>query len=239
MGNCPVCNGRVADDFGLMECENCGAQLIVHVDGRVEYSGNQEASQVMPPIPEAVQELPENLTPEPESVPDLPPDEPMSDPEFAAMEELAGDDEPGVQATPEDLPAELGGEVAPEKMFDGNEPELASEATKMYQAGPPANSPDLSDLAAFANSSESGGREGPLRYNLEVTGIDTSDVREAFREAITDRKFMWDTDQILRSIRHGEVNIINVSPGKAYMLISRLRNLPVRVKWEQHAITQP
>lgn len=232
MGNCPVCNGRVADDFGLMECENCGAQLIVHVDGRVEYSGNQEASQAMIPIPEPVpHELPENLTPEPESVPDLPPEEPVQD-EFS-------DDEPVMQATPEDLPAELGGEIAPEKMFDGNEPELASEATKMYQAGPPGNSPDLSDLAAFANSSESGGREGPLRYNLEVTGIDTSDVREAFREAITDRKFMWDTDQIVRSIRHGEVSIINVSPGKAYMLISRLRNLPVRVKWEQHAITQP
>ncbi len=228
MGNCPVCNGRVADDFGLMECENCGAQLIVHVDGRVEYSGNQEASQVAAPIPEPVDQLPENLTPEPEPV------------------------EP---AAPEELPAELGSEVAanemfddddapddePEKMFDGNEPDAMNEAPPMYQAGPAqaANSPDLSDLAAFANSSESGGREGPLRYNLAVSGIDTSDVREAFREAITDRKFMWDTDQIVRSIRHGEVRIPNVPPGKAYMLINRLRNLPVRVKWEQHAITQP
>lgn len=225
MGSCPVCNGHVADDFGLMECENCGAQLIVHVDGRVEYSGNREVSQsnVAAGALSEIPELPENLTPEPAALPESP------------LDDLFEHD----PAAPEELPAELGGEVAPEKMFDGNEHDSLDEAPPMYQQGPPANSPDLSDLAAFANSSESGGREGPLRYNLAVSGIDTSDVREAFREAITDRKFMWDTDQILRSIRHGEVRIANVAPGKAYMLINRLRNLPVRVKWEQHAITQP
>src|SRR5262245_42386479 len=72
MGICPVCNARVADDFGLIECENCNAQLIVHVDGRVEYSGGQEASHVAPPEDLGdLPELPENLTPEPESLPDV------------------------------------------------------------------------------------------------------------------------------------------------------------------------
>lgn len=221
MGSCPVCSSAVADDFGLIECSNCGAQLIVHVDGRVEYSGSQEAS--------ASKEV---SLPEPEPAEDAQPD-------FAAEStDSFGSIDQATEA--EGLPPELGGEVAPTEMFDGSEPADAGEAPAMYQAGKTApNSPDLSDLSQFANSSDSGGREGPLRYNLVLSGIDTSDVREAFREAITDRKFLWDTEQILRSIRHGEVRILNVAPGKAHMLISRLRNLPVKITWEQHAITQP
>lgn len=219
MAACPVCSNEVADDFGLIECGSCGAQLIVHVDGRVEYSGSPE-------------------TPPPEGV--ALPAEPIQ--EFQ-MEESSDDFAEGSAPSvtppePEALPPELGGEIAAD-MFDGTEPPVADEPPPMYQTLKPPDSPDLSDLADFANSSESGGREGPLRYNLHFAGIDTSDVREAFREAITDRKFVWDTEQILRSIRHGEVKILNVAPGKAHMLISRLRNLPVKITWEQHAIIQP
>lgn len=210
MGTCPVCSSPVTDDFGLIECGNCGAQLIVHVDGRVEYSGSEEGG-----------------TPQPEVFP----------PQQAESTDSYGS---APQAEVDGLPPELGGEVVAEEMFDGSEPAAENPEPSVYQSAPkPADSPDLSDLADFANSPESGGREGPLRYNLQVTGIDTSDVREAFREAITDRKFMWDTDQILRSIRHGEVKITNVAPGKAHMLISRLRNLPVKITWEQNAIIQP
>lgn len=233
MGNCPVCNARVADDFGLVECPSCGAQLIVHVDGRVEYSGNQESSQVEE-RPEEMQQLADHATPEPEL--EAPPEAAAG--EFPPEpEDNSPLEEPHVANAA--LPPELGGEVAQEQMFDGTEPEDVGEAPATYQPAIPGNSPDLSDLAEFANSPESGGREGPLRYNLQVTGIDTVDVRDAFREAITDRKFMWDTEMIVRSIRHGEVSIVNVPPGKAYILITRLRNLPVKVKWEQHAITQP
>ena len=84
----------------------------------------------------------------------------------------------------------------------------------------------------------SGGRDGALRYTIYIEGIDTADVRAAFREAITDRKFVWDIDTILRSVRAGHVRIQDVSPSKAFMLIIRLRNLPVKIRWEQHAIHQ-
>lgn len=111
-------------------------------------------------------------------------------------------------------------------------------ATEVYQAPTVQDSSDLSDIARFGNSDASSSRDGSLRYNLVISGIDTADVREAFREAITDRKLVWDIDQILRSMKNGEVKIANVPPPKAYILISRLRNLPVNVRWEQYAISQ-
>jgi hypothetical protein len=116
-----------------------------------------------------------------------------------------------------------------------------SEATPsppVYVSAANPDSPDLSDIAAFGNSEMSGGRDGTLRYNLIIEGIDTADVREAFREAITDRKFVWDIDQILRSVRNGKVQIQNVAPTKGYMLVTRLRGLPLKIRWEQYAIQQ-
>src|SRR4051794_4796530 len=39
MALCPVCGEGIPDEFGLLECESCGAQLLIHVDGHVEHSG--------------------------------------------------------------------------------------------------------------------------------------------------------------------------------------------------------
>lgn len=129
----------------------------------------------------------------------------------------------------------------PEPSPEYDPDQVSQEPTEVvYSAGasnPDAASPDLSDIARFGNS-DSTANEGPLRYCVFVAGIDTADVRESFREAITDRKMMWDTDEILRSIKGGEVELRNISPAKAYIIISRLRTLPVHIRWEQHAIAQ-
>ncbi|MBX3020318.1 MAG: hypothetical protein KF799_01470 [Bdellovibrionales bacterium] len=199
MAQCPVCQAEVLADFGLIECESCQAQLIVHVDGTVEHSGNASA--------EADERVDVG-----DDFADMPIDESYEQPqEFEA-------------------PAE-----DPLAVFDAPGEELSPES---YRSPVTSDSPDLSDIAAFGNSDVSSAREGALRYNLRIYGIDTSDVREAFREAITDRKFMWDVDKILRAIHNGEAVIGNVSATKAYMLISRLRSLPVKIRWEQYAIHQ-
>ncbi len=228
MSQCPVCSQTITDDFGLIECENCGAQLIVHIDGSVEFSGE-------PPI----QATAENPPPSEESEPfDLAGDSglpPELDPEPPPDQDLQ---ENYQEMPPEEL-SDLDSAPPPEPEMFAYPDDNVGEPEVYKPPGSEPSSPDLSDLAEFANSEDSGGREGPLRYNLTITGIDTSDIREAFREALLDRKFMWDIDQILRSIRHGEVHIEDVPPGKAYILVNRLRNLPVNVRWEQHAIHEP
>lgn len=225
MGTCPVCSANVAEDFGLVECSKCGAQLIVGMDGSVEVAGAEET----PPV-EAI----------PQSNPQMIPPQQLVDDEFPLGPGMDADLPPPIEdavvpAPPEPLPDD--DEPA---SFDGNDPVADEAPPAVYKApGSPADSPNLSDLAAFANSEDSGGREGPLRYTLLIHGIDTVDVRDAFREAITDRKLMWDIEQILRNIRQGFVKIENVPPGKAFIVINRLRNLPLQIRWEQHAITQP
>lgn len=204
MSNCPVCNTPVSADFGLAQCEQCGAHLIVHADGHVEYSGSQADEEVEPsPI----------STEESAGLPD-------------PVEDMVQEAEPE-EATP----------PPSEDLFHEDMASAEPEAPAVYSPPSTSDSPDLSDIAQFGNSDHLS-RDGSLRYNLFVTGIDTADVREAFREALIDRKFVWDTDEILRSIHHGEVKIANVTAVKASVLISRLRHLPLKIKWEQYAVHQ-
>lgn len=210
MSNCPVCNTPVSADFGLAQCEQCGAHLIVHADGHVEYSGSQADEEVEP------------------------------SPAFELAEQPSPPEESAGLADPvEDMAQEAESETAPpsDDLFQEDMASAEPEAPAVYSPPSTSDSPDLSDIAQFGNSDHLS-RDGSLRYNLLVTGIDTADVREAFREALIDRKFVWDTDEILRSIHHGEVKIANVTAVKASVLISRLRHLPLKIKWEQYAVHQ-
>lgn len=255
MPQCPLCHGSVKDDFGLQECLSCGAQLLVHMDGHVEYKGADQLEPVddendLKTVARAAGDAESEAYNEAEQVFDFeeaPPAAPGSEEESPDLvppsQSQAGyrlpEEEVNVSSEPEE-------EAPPAKestTFDFDTPPGSpeSEATPpppVYVSAASLNSPDLSDIAAFGNSEMSGGRDGTLRYNLIIEGIDTADVREAFREAITDRKFVWDIDQILRSVRNGKVQIQNVAPTKGYMLVTRLRGLPLKIRWEQYAIQQ-
>lgn len=294
MSKCPLCNAPVNVDFGLTDCESCGAQLLVHADGRIEYSGAtvQEDTRDLPPEvrdEERILDFDELLEPTrtfPESIrQDVVQEETAANaltemlfeeavseaPAEAAISENASDLDggPAAKALAEMLFDDVGGET-PQSVMESASPESAPyETISEVNSDPqPAESPaeefldmpiensvvpeeepavykpqteepssELAAIAKFGNS-ENLSRDGNLRYNVFITGIDTIDVREAFREAITDRKFVWDIDQIVKSIRNGEVQIQNITPIKAHILISRLRGLPVQVTWEQYAIHQ-
>jgi hypothetical protein len=205
----------------------------MHVDGSVEHQGAHVAYNADPEI------IIDDLT----SVPAIE----VADEENGTLVAIAQDPPAGEQpftfAEDDNHPSDF----VPQVQAD-NDPTVVTyeiaddnQQTSVEEFRPPGatpDSPDLSDIARFGNSENARTADGSLRYTVFVTGIDTADVREAFREAITDRKLVWDIDQILRSLKNGEVAIENVTPPKAYILITRLRNLPVNVRWEQYAISQ-
>ncbi len=207
MAHCPLCQARIADDFGLLECNSCGAQLLVHMDGKIEYSGENKNADGTPA------------------------NEDEAPHEYAELEEADENYSKTTLLPDTDTPLESSEDpdLQPNEPLPTNDPGDRAIAL---------DSPDLSDVAAFGNSSESGAKSGALRYNLMITGIDTADMREVFRQALTDRRFVWDTEEILRSLKNGQVKIPNVAAAKAFILISNLRNLPVKVRWEQYAIHQ-
>jgi hypothetical protein len=261
MSQCPVCGAEITEDFGIVECSGCQAQLIIHLDGRIEHAGSksgevtsedeaivihqeilpeetpetfefpqeeEEAAEFMEPIREFdAADFSEEI---PEEVSDESSDDDATEYSTESPPPLPGEPISAVQEDAHDLGDPL-------DVLDSHDESGPSES---YDDGRkkshPVDSVDLADVAKFANSAESGGRDGSLRYTLFIEGIDTADVREAFKEAITDKKLLWDTENILRNIRKGEVKIENVSSAKAHIVVTRLKLLPVSVSWEQHAI---
>ncbi len=75
-----------------------------------------------------------------------------------------------------------------------------------------------------------------LNYDLHVSGIDNLDTKKLFQEAIEDSKFAWDSSEIMRSIRNGEVIVYKMSPVKAYLLAKRIQFLDIEKKWKQNVL---
>ncbi len=96
------------------------------------------------------------------------------------------------------------------------------------------NPEDPLNISGFANSEASQGLDGPYVYQVLVKGIDTKEIRESLREVLEDQKFAWDVDQMMQSIHHGEMLLDSVNPVKAFILVVRLRSLPVEVSWKQY-----
>lgn len=149
------------------------------------------------------------------------------------------------------VPSPAAGSPTPpqiESLSSDPQPLLADELSQVLVAefdSPPIEkaptsgaSSDMSDIANFGNSEISQGREGMLRFNLHIGGIDTSDIRAEVREILTDARFLWDAEKLMSEIRDGELHIKEITAVKSALLVQRLRTVPVEIRWEQYAIHQ-
>ena len=97
---------------------------------------------------------------------------------------------------------------------------------------------NLSDIADFGNSEASLGKDGPYIYDVLIWNIDSKEIRENLREALQDKRFGWDSDRIMGSIKQGAVRISKVNAVKAAVFINRIKNLPLGISWEQSMHTE-
>lgn len=195
----------------------------------------------------------------PDSVPDemSPPDEPYLDtadeiPE--GSEFLSPESYQSVDTNSEYTPVEPAESIAddshesPTDDFASSEPgeaftNTAEEAPYDFSSTLDSNSEpnqdsnvdtsDFSDVADFANSDTVA---GPLSYTVIIEGLESSHLVKELREAMADSKFNWDTNAILENLHQGRLEIRNLSPTKAFVLLSRIKYLPVRISWRQNVL---
>ena len=169
-----------------------------------------------------------------------PPPPPISADAFAEDQDNQGEhvQPPMAEEISQVLADEVFSEVieGPSEVVSQNESIASVRPTQRQH--PTATTPDMSDVVNFANSEISQGKEGALRYNVFVSGIDTADVRAQVLEALSDARFLWSADDILGQIKNGAVVFRELTAVKSTVLVQRLRPLPVDVKWEQYAIHQ-
>ena len=113
-------------------------------------------------------------------------------------------------------------------------PEMVPEAEPLSEPAP-ASVPftedlGLAEVAEFGNADVSA---GPLAYTVVVSGIELAQTFGELRDAITDSRFSWDADKMMKSIQSGRLEVTGLSATKAAILVHRLKYLPVEISWTQ------
>lgn len=221
MANCPICDRSLPDDFGLIECAQCGAALFLEFDGSVRRRDDVGKSDLEQKAEAPTVQLGgmgmDSRTPEAADLPKmkLPENLPPVD-----LGNIGGVEPPTVPAESE---SEFVQAIAPPvKMAAPEEPSASGFGMK--------------DIADFGNSDSSANREGALTYDLSISGIDSADLRMAIKAALTDPLFVWDSESLMRDAKHGELKLSKVTAVKAAIVVQRLRGLPIDIKWVQHGL---
>ena len=76
---------------------------------------------------------------------------------------------------------------------------------------------------------------GPLYYSVLIRGLDLTETFQQLREALTDSRFQWDVDDLMAQVKNGCLELKNLNPTKASILVSRIKYFPVEVSWKQEA----
>lgn len=163
---------------------------------------------------------------------------------------------------PEDVPQPVAEEPASEPVqsapiesfddYSTEEPkeefveEVVAEAAESYQetvaeeveSEIEAPSENFSGVESYANSEDSAAREGYYLYNLVIEGVDSGDLKTELREALTDRRFRWDADEVMGQLTNGRLELQKLNAVKATVLVHRLKGLPMRVFWTQKIVPQ-
>jgi hypothetical protein len=226
----------------LVDCPSCGAQVLLDLDGPPVVSPVLEASMSGLSVPQngdgAASDFQETQAHFGGDANDLSLFDSVDDEartELVSKDSLANNlvesklNEHEPDADKSDVLEPLAINVS-ELRFPSKSPSL--------QTNRPSTTPDMSDIAEFGNSTVSQGREGILRFNLYITGIDTADLRNEIRDALRDDRFLWDTENIISKIKNGELVLNEITPVKSAILLQRLRSISVDIRWEQYAVHQ-
>jgi hypothetical protein len=100
------------------------------------------------------------------------------------------------------------------------------------------NKPGLEEIANYGNSEISQARDGLLMFDVVIDGIDTNELRAAVKDVLGDKRFLWNAESLMSSVKNGKLRVAKVNSIKASLLVKRLKNLDVKIRWEQYAITQ-
>ncbi len=214
MVSCPHCQTENDADFGLVNCHSCGRPFLIEIDGSVRAtdtaSGGASVEASLGSSAESFSAPAEQLT----NILI----EDVSSNSVADFSSEAVESANDIFNLPEEVPAAIAKAARQEIRKETNE--------------------DMREVATFGNSDASLAREGGYRFNLSIYGIDSADIREEVKDALTDGRFLWDLESLLNQVEQGVLKLNDLSAVKSALIVQRLKTLPVDIKWEQYAIHQ-
>ena len=254
MFQCPACDTTLDQDFGMVTCQNCGAVLIVEMSGDVHMGTNDETdllekssglidktSHHEPNFQEDFSESQsieeketfddsEDLKTTRIQVENFTQESNPEEQEVSSSEETMvltpEESEEFTEIQEQDFPQTL----EPEEL--GNSESIDSE--ELHDPSQPNLDPV--DITEFANSGQSNMDEGEYLYDLTIDRLDSKDLKEVFREVLTDKKLKINDHEFLKKIKNGRVCIPNLNPVKAKRIVEQLQFYDLNIHWKQKRV---
>lgn len=111
--------------------------------------------------------------------------------------------------------------------------ELEESSPSPKESSPPQKE-GFEEVAEFGNKQIQTG-QGSFLYDLTLSEINSKVAREKVQFILADESLQLTFDKE-DCIKNGEVKITNISPVRAYIIVSFLMGLPLNVSWNQHHI---
>lgn len=229
---CPNCQVNAAiteQHYGaLYTCNSCRAVYFINFEGQPEFGDVTE---------EVVEEAVEQVIEAPAV--DTPMDRPVDMPVETTLDNAAENFIENPAEAPLEASNEAGFEAALEPLIDSvdvvnfeNNFDLPKVETPIDDFSNNSFADAAKEISDFGNTEA---QIASLSYDLKISGIDTQETKRLFLEAIEDSKFGWDANEIMRSIKNGQVEFLKLNPVKAFILAKRLQFLDMEKQWKQNA----
>lgn len=93
------------------------------------------------------------------------------------------------------------------------------------------------DISDFANSEESNLDNGEYLYDVQLSRIDSKDLRETLKSVLMDEKLKLNHGEFVKQIKDGRVTIPDLNPVKAKRIIEQLHYTDIDIRWVQKRVT--
>ena len=93
------------------------------------------------------------------------------------------------------------------------------------------------NVTSFANSQDSLLVDGELVYDLEITEVDSPDLKENLKYVLMDDKLKLDASSLMKTMNQGRILIANLNPIKAKRIVEQLQFWDLEVRWSQKRVT--
>lgn len=111
-----------------------------------------------------------------------------------------------------------------------------------YQSPEPGGETGSDVFKSFTEDVQNFGNEisetGILTFDIEISGIDLGEIKRDLIEALDDKRFGWNLEEITESIKDGKLTLSNVSAPKIIVLVKRITPIGLSLNWRHHVSTQ-
>lgn len=232
MAQCPNCSKTIAvteDHFGtLYRCEHCNTEFFIGFDGAPENSKAPLASDL--PTEESNEPVVQPMSPMAIDI------DQAQGPAISLSDMLGSTQEEPSEQSASDL-------------FNIQTPpyEHANESYEQPQAQEPIveipqQQPTTNAFKNFAEDVQNFGNDvsesGILTFDIEISGIDLGETKRDLLEALDDKRFGWNLEEITENIKDGKLKLSNVSAPKIIVLVKRIIPIGLVLNWRHHVSTQ-